>query len=247
MKKIGMIGGLAWPSTIDYYRLLCTRTNAHFQAQGATPPYPTPPMVIESLTMAETRKLRGKEGDEASWARYDEVFRATFLRLQAAGADFAIIASNTPHMRLHAIRKGLSLPIVSILDTTAAAVRALGGTRALVLGTPVTIRSPVYAEALRACGIEAMTQPIDEDIAELDILIDVNLCQADIGDTRQRIVALSKKYIVDPARDVICLACTELPLAFPEHQDASDFEVDGMRFVNTTAAHVEAILRETLS
>ena len=121
MKKIGIIGGLAWPSTLDYYRLLCSKTNEHFRAQGATAPFPTPPITIESLNINDTRKLRGKDGDEASWARFDNVFRKTFGRLQQAGADFGIIASNTPHMRLKSITKGLDFPIISILDTTAEA------------------------------------------------------------------------------------------------------------------------------
>lgn len=71
IKKIGMIGGLGWPSTVDYYRLLCTKTNEHFKENGAAAPYAIPQIVIESLNMNETRKLRGQEGDEASWSEYD--------------------------------------------------------------------------------------------------------------------------------------------------------------------------------
>ncbi|MEL6794040.1 MAG: Asp/Glu racemase, partial [Pseudomonadota bacterium] len=100
MKKIGVIGGAAWPSTLEYYRLICEAANAHFAASGAAPPYPTPPMIIESLNIAETRALRGRPGDEASWAAYDVVIRAALLRLEAAGCDFAIMANNTFHTRL---------------------------------------------------------------------------------------------------------------------------------------------------
>lgn len=246
MKKIGIIGGLAWPSTLDYYRLLCTKTNEHFRAKGATPPYPTPHIIIESLNMNDTRKLRGQEGDEASWERYDDVFRATFLRLERAGAEFGIIASNTPHMRLKNITKGLDFPIVSILDTTAAAVRALGGKRALILGTPVTMKSAVYPETLKEYGVEAIPRLTDEEMAEVEQLIDVDLYQGDIGDARERILKLCRMYVSNPASDVVCLACTELPLAFLEHQDSAQFKVDGISFVNTTVAHAEAALREAL-
>lgn len=247
MKKIGMIGGLAWPSTLDYYRLLCTKSNEHFRTNGATPPYPTPHIIIESLNMSETRKLRGQEGDEASWEGYDSVFRATLLRLQQAGAEFGIIASNTPHMRLKSIVRGLELPIVSILDSTAEAVRAIGGKRALVLGTSVTMRSAVYPETLRSYGVSTLPRLTEEQVAELDQLIDVELYQGKIDVARERILSLCRMYVGNSASDVVCLACTELPLAFPEHRDSSRFTTDGISFVNTTVAHVDAVLREGLA
>ena len=99
MKKIGIIGGVAWQSTAEYYRLLCAWSNAHFAGSEEGPPR-TPPMVLESLVMRETRALRGAPGDEASWAAYDDVIRQALLRLEAAGCDFAIMANNTFHMRL---------------------------------------------------------------------------------------------------------------------------------------------------
>lgn len=238
-----MIGGLAWPSTVEYYRGLCVKTSEHFKAKGATPPYPTPHILIESLNIDEMRHLRGREGDEASWEKYENVFRETFLRLRAAGADFGVIASNTPHMRLNGIRKGLDFPIVSILDATAEAVRAAGGKRALILGTPVTMRSTVYADTFQKFGIAALPRLDEERIAELERLIDVDLYQGETRDARGRILGMCRGSVND-SNDVVCLACTELPLAFPEHREAPSFEVDGMRFVNTTVVHIEAALRE---
>ena len=241
-----MIGGLAWPSTVDYYRGLCAKTNEHYKAKGATPPYPTPHIIIESLNIDDTRRLRGRDGDEASWERYDSAFRETLLRLSEAGADFGVIASNTPHMRLHAIMKGLDFPVVSILDATAEAVRAVGGKRALILGTPVTMRSTVYADTFRKFGIEALP-PLDEErIAELEGLIDVDLYQGETGDARERILGMCRESVQE-SNDVVCLACTELPLAFPEHKEAPAFEVNGMCFVNTTVVHIDAALREALA
>ena len=60
MKKIGIVGGVGWPSTVDYYRLICKAANAHFKAMGTSLPYPTPPMTIESLVMHETRAFRAR-------------------------------------------------------------------------------------------------------------------------------------------------------------------------------------------
>ena len=94
MKKIGIVGGVAWPSTADYYRLICSQANAHFKNLGIEPPYPTPPITIESLVMHETRKLRGKPGEgEAGWAGFDTAcgLRTASLELYCWGLDDALL------------------------------------------------------------------------------------------------------------------------------------------------------------
>lgn len=224
-----------------------TVSNEHFRARGATPPYPTPNIVIESLNMNDTRRLRGKEGDDTSWANYDAVFRSTFERLRVTGADLAVIASNTPHIRFDNITCGLNLPVVSVIDATASAVRALGGTRALVLGTPVTMQSAIYTNTLREFGVETIPRLGDDDIARLELFIDLDLYQARISDARRTILDLCSIHLVDRASDIVCLACTELPIAFPEHKDLTKFEVDGISFVNTAVAHVDAVLHKAWS
>lgn len=240
MKKIGIIGGLAWPSTADYYRMICEKSNQHFL--GTSVPAPTLPVVIESLNINETRSARGIDGDEASWEKYDHIFRETFVRLQNAGADFGMIASNTPHTRLHSIRRGLDFPIVSILEATASAVVAMAGQRSLILGTPVTMRSNVYPLAMKDSGVTAIASPADGDIEKLHRLIDVDLYQGRIEGAAELIVDISQRYIDDASNDIVCLACTELPLAFPSHKDDASFEYAGIRFVNTIAAHVNSAL-----
>jgi aspartate racemase len=242
MRTIGVIGGLAWPSTVDYYRLLCVKTGNAARERGLAPPYPGPHILIESLDMGRMRALRGTDADDASWHRYESVFRESFRRLEHAGAEVGIIASNTPHMRLEGIKTNLSLPVVSILDSTAAAVVRLKGRRALILGTPVTMKSMVYPNTLQRYGVEALPRLRDEEVAILGKLLDLELYQATPAVAREAILALCTRHVQDRATDVVCLACTELPLAFPEHQDVPDFSVEGFRFVNTTVAHVEATL-----
>jgi aspartate racemase len=246
MKKIGIIGGLAWPSTADYYRLLCKKTNDHFQRKDYKSPFPTPPIILESLNTNEARAARGRDGDESSWAQFDSIFRDTFVRLANAGADFGLIASNTPHTRLKYIKEGLDLPIISILETTASKVAALGGESALILGTPITMRSRSYPEELRAHGIETISPLSDKEVEELEHLIDIDLYQGKLESAREQLLNLCETHIGDPSKDVICLACTELPLAFPEHSDAASFEINGFHFVNTTVTHVDAALIEVL-
>jgi len=248
VQKIGIVGGVAWPSTLEYYRLLCKWANAHFLQRGSDLPLPTPPMVIESLVMHETRRLRAKPGSgEEGWVAFDTVIRDALLRLQSAGCDFAIIANNTMHTRLHAVRVGLDIPIVSILEATAATARKCGAKRALVLGTSVTMRADDFTRALRLEDIEANARLDDQTIEGLQSLIDAEFYGAQATPTgRNELVKLCAKLVDDPSTTIVLLACTELPLAFPEHAEAEVFASDGFTFVNTTAVHVRAALNRSL-
>ena len=139
------------------------------------------------------------------------------------------------------------LPIVSILDTTSSAVVSQGGKNALVLGTPVTMKSSVYPDVLAKHGVQALPQLDEEEIQELSRLIDVDLYQGRCDVARKRMLEISHKYISNRDTDIVCLACTELPLAFPEYADAAYFEIDGIGFINTIAAHVSAAISESLN
>ena len=154
MKKIGLLGGMAWPSTIDYYRAICEGATAYHRARGADVPVPVPWITIESVNMAETRALRGREGGEASWQDFDAAIAGVLQRLEAAGCDLVAMASNTPHARLHAVRDAVSVPIISILDQTAKAAAATGSMNALVLGTAIclTIALAFLANAGTSAG-----------------------------------------------------------------------------------------------
>ena len=63
LPRIGIVGGVGWPSTIEYYRAICEGVNRHFAAEGGSPPYPTPPISIDSLDMSRTVRLFGREGE----------------------------------------------------------------------------------------------------------------------------------------------------------------------------------------
>lgn len=245
MKKIGIVGGVGWASTIDYYRAICEGAGRHFAGRGAGSPLPVPPMTIESVTQSQTRALRGRPGDEASWSGFDAVFRAAMLALQGAGCDFGLIASNTPHVRLHAIRRGVSMPILSIYDAAARATAGTGATAALVLGTSVTMQADDYARALQAVGVDANAPLAADRIARMQALIDEDFYGGASDRARDRLLRFCDRH-AGPG-DAILLACTELPLAFPDHVDDVTFEDGGFRFLNPSAAHVAAALHEALA
>ncbi len=244
MKKIGILGGVGWASTVDYYRAIAQGAGRYFAERGHGSPLPVPPMTIESVTQAKTRALRGVAGDEASWAAFDAVFREALLTLEGAGCDFGIIASNTPHARLHAIRQGVSMPILSIFDATAEVTAGTGATNALVLGTTVTMQATDYADRLADAGITANKRLPEPEIAEMQAMIDSDFYGGASDTARDRLLAFCSKHAKPGA--AILLACTELPLAFPNHLDDPVFEAEGHLFINPSAAHVAAALKEAL-
>lgn len=245
MKKIGILGGVGWASTVDYYRAIAEGAGRYFAERGHGSPLPIPPMTIESVTQAKTRALRGVAGDEASWAAFDAVFRDALLTLERAGCDFGIIASNTPHARLHAIRQGVSMPILSIFDATAEVTAASGASQALVLGTTVTMQAANYADRLAREGITANARLPDPEIAEMQAMIDSDFYGGASDTARGRLLAFCNRHATPGT--AILLACTELPLAFPDHLDDPVFRADGHLFINPSAAHVAAALAEALS
>ena len=201
-------------------------------------------MTIESVTQAKTRALRGVDGDEASWSAFDTVFRDALLTLEHAGCDFGIIASNTPHMRLHAIRQGITMPILSIFDATTEVTAATGATKALVLGTTVTMQATNYADHLSAVGITANARLSEPEITEMQAMIDTEFYGGASRAARDRLLAFCNKHAT-PGTAVL-LACTELPLAFSDHLDDPVFRADGHLFINPSAAHVSAALKMAL-
>jgi len=245
MKKIGILGGVGWASTVDYYRAIAKGSGAFFAAQGAVSPLPVPPMTIESVTQSHTRSLRGTPGDEESWAAFDAVFRDAMLTLESAGCDFALMASNTPHTRLHSIRQGVTFPIISILDEAAKATAATGATAALVLGTTVTMQASNYAEALAIQGVAANDQLAASEIAEMQAMIDEDFYSGGSDHARERLLTFCRRHASPDT--AILLACTELPLAFPDHLDDISFGAEGFLFVNPSAAHVAAALELALA
>ena len=103
MKKIGIVGGVAWPSTVEYYSQICRRCE-QWHVSNNLPSVPsTPEMSIESLDINKAASYLGVDGDEESWSGFDNYHRTALARLEAAGVDFALMASNTPHHRFHSI------------------------------------------------------------------------------------------------------------------------------------------------
>ena len=239
MKKIGIVGGIAWPSTVDYYRGLCRRAEDRHRASGRPGPPSCPEIAVESLDVAKAAALLGDDADPASWTAFDAYHRAALARLADAGAGLAVIAAHTPHHRFREITGGARVPVVDLFDVAAREAERAGARRVLIAGTRVTMDSAVLRAAFGRRGIDA-DAPGDAGIRRSVAEAIADLQNGRVRGVAARIAAIVRRARRTPAPDLVCLACTELPLAFPSRGTAAVFERCGLRWLDPSAAHVAA-------
>jgi aspartate racemase len=161
--------------------------------------------------------------------------------LEVSGADFALMASNTPHHRFAAIVRGIGIPVISIFDVVAKESARIGASEVLILGTSLTMRSPGFRQEVAKYGVEA-AGPNDETARAMTVELITELQLGKLDGAAERLGRIAKISFERQfkAQPVVCLACTELPLAFQEKKLLATFEYDGVLYINTTAAHINA-------
>ncbi len=244
MKKIGIVGGVAWLSTADYYSEICRRCERWHRARHPHTVPSTPEISIESLDLNKAVSYLGVDGDEESWRQFDDYHRSALQRLEASGAQFALIASNTPHHRFASIVRGIRIPVLSIVAATAKESARIGAREVLLLGTEPTMRSSIFREEFAKHGVDA-AGPYDEEAKARTIDLIAELRLGKLAGAAERLgkiarISFERQFKTPPA---VCLACTELPLAFPEQKMLSTFERGGVLYINTTAVHIDAAFK----
>lgn len=225
-----MIGGLGPESTIDYYRSIIAR----FRARRPDRAYPH--LIINSLDVDKGIGMldAGRFDDLASYvADGVEV-------LARAGAEFAFIAANTPHLVFDEVQRRSAIPLLSIVRATSDYARALGLKKVGLFGTGFTMRANFYPEEFQRAGI-AMIRP--EDLEEELIhrkYIDELLNNQFLPETRTEILRIAHRMKVEDGIEALVLAGTELPLLLRESGGRD------IQFLDTTVIHVEAIVDELL-
>jgi len=241
MKKIGIVGGVAWRSTVDYYSEICRRSEEWHLARNPQAVPSTPEISIESLDLNKAVSYFGNDDDDESWRQFDEYHRAALKRLEANGAEFALIASNSPHHRFAEIVRGVGIPVISILEAVAKESARFGASEVLILGTALTMKSPAFRAGFAKYGIEA-AGPHDEAARTMTIELIAELQLGKLEKAAQRLGKIAKISFERQfkAQPVVCLACTELPLAFEAQKMLATFEYDSIRYINSTAVHIDA-------
>lgn len=248
MKKIGIVGGMAWTSTIDYYSGICRRCELRQQARNPGVLAQMPEIAIESLDLKTAFSYLGNDDDSQSWARFDAYHHAALRRLEASGADFAVMAANSPHHRFDTITQGIKIPVINLLDVVAKAASQVGTREILILGTALAMRSKRFRDAFSKYGIDA-AGPADESLRAATVALVAELQLGNLKDPADKVEEIARACFGEKQAGgrAVYLACTELLLAFPDQKDSGIFEHKGILYLNCTALHISAAFEFAMS
>lgn len=222
--KIGLIGGVSWVSTREYYR----RINTFFESRLG--PYHTPDIVLCSLPFGSILEYQ-ESGDLESEAAV--LAEATSV-LESAGVQFCLICSNTTSRTIDLLRRDTTVEFLDIVDAVNRAVQRSGASRIGLLGTRYVMEGGTYVKRLEAQGVEVRL-PNKPDRDEVHRVIYEELCVNDIRDeSRARLGDVIRRFGGDGC-DSAVLGCTELPILLPEPS------MDGVDLIDSLESHLEAL------
>ncbi len=231
MKTVGIIGGIAPESTVEYYRLII----ASYREQKQDGRYPS--VLINSIDLKKVLDLVGANELPA----LTEYVVGELQKVARAGADFGALASNTPHIVFDDVRRQSPIPLISIVEATCEAARALGLKKVGLFGTRFTMQGRFYPEVLSKAGMTLAVPELDEQAYIHDKYMSELVHGIVLPETRQRMLAIVDRLKERQGIQGLILGGTELPLILRDVQDR------GIPFLDTTQIHVKRIVAELLS
>ncbi len=231
MKKIGLIGGLGPEATVDYYKEIIKA----FSFENEDLNYPE--IIVYSVNMSEFIGLmKQKEYPKATFYLLEKL-----EALKRAGADFAAITANTPHLLFDELEKKSPLQIISIVEATCMEAVNRKLKRSGLFGTEFTMNASFYPDVFKKNDIEVI-MPTQ---AEKEIINQKLFSEIELGifknETRNLLIEIIQKMVDEQQIDSIILGCTEFPLILNQS------EYCGIPVLNTTQIHVNKIVERCLN
>lgn len=228
MKTIGLIGGMSWKSTANYYKIINeTVKNTLGGLHSAK-------LVLYSVDFAEIEERQS----HGAWHECAEIMTAAAMNLERAGAECIVICTNTMHKIVPEIQNHIRIPILHIADVTADALIEADIRKAALLGTKYTMMQNFFKEKLLAKGISVVI-PDEDDIKFINDVIFDELCLGITSDSsRKHYQEIIEKMKANGAEGVI-LGCTEIGLLI-QQQDVS------LPVFDTTLIHAQAAAKKSM-
>jgi aspartate racemase len=230
VKKIGLIGGVGWRSTAEYYRLINEETARRLGGLHSAR------LALESLDFAAVRHHVDAGQEDA----LVELYTRAACNLEDGGAQVLGLCSNAAHTRIHRLRERVRAPFIHIAEPIASAARAAGYRRVALLGTRETMEHPFLKEAIAASGVVQVLVPSAEDRAWLHGMIFGVLEQ---GRQTEAHLAQMQQLMARQAQagaDAVVLGCTELPLLVGDAPTA-------VPCLDSTRLHAAALVEAALA
>jgi aspartate racemase len=224
-KRIGILGGMTAESTVLYYQHIFKS----YEEQHGDLGYPE--TLIYDVSFQRFADWMSVE----DWDSIEEALLDGLRRLDAAGADFAVIATNTMHILYDRLESSSPIPLISIVDATAEAVKEQGLTVIGLLGTRFTMEKPFYVDGLKRHGIEALVPDKDEREYINRVVFQELAKGLLLRESRDRYLEIIDRLVEKGAQGIV-LGCTEIPLLVrPEHTKVKLFD--------TAIIHADKALR----
>ena len=230
MKVIGLIGGMSWNSTLEYYRII----NESFAIRLGG--LHSAPLVLYNLDFNEIQRAQ----HEDRWDDMANILVDAGNAVKRAGADFLIICTNTMHKVADDVEEKVGLPLLHITDVTGDAIRERGLHRIGLLGTRFVMKESFYQERLRDRFAIEVIVPGEDDIDTIHQIIYHELCESKVNASSRRVCANIVSKLVNNGAEGIVLGCTELPLLI----QSGDINAP---IFDTTQLHAEAAVNLALA
>jgi aspartate racemase len=223
MKTIGLVGGISWESTLEYYRVINQHTKERLGG------FHSAKVVLYSVDFAEV-EVRQHQG---RWDELTELMIDAARRVEKAGAELLVICANTMHKMADDVQRNIRIPILHIGDVTAEAVRSRSIKKVGLLGTRFTMEQDFYKQRLIGKhGLEVII-PEEKEREEIHSILYNELCLGEIKASSKGVFQKIIAGLASRGAQGIILGCTEIPLLVSQN----DYEIP---LFDTTTLHARA-------
>lgn len=228
MKTIGLIGGMSYESTIEYYRIINELVNKSLGGLYSAK------MLIESYDFNEIER----EQSAQNWDKLALKLINSAKKLETLGADYIAIATNTMHLMAPEVQKNISIPLIHIAEACANYIKERNIKTVALFGTRYTMTMPFYKDKLKDEFNINVIIPENDEMEIINKIIFEELCVGIIKDeSREALLKIIDSCAKKGAKAVV-LGCTELPNIIKEAP---------IEIINTTKVHCEEIVKRILS
>ncbi|KQU08278.1 aspartate racemase [Bacillus sp. Leaf13] len=229
MKTIGLIGGMSWESSLEYYRIINEEVKTKLGGLHSAK------CILYSVDFEEIERYQA-EGD---WESSGKLLGDVAQSLEKAGAEIIVICTNTMHKVIRYIEEKVSLPILHIADSTANQIQKSEISTVGLLGTKYTMEQDFYKTRIEFNGIKVLI-PNDEDRKVINKVIYEELCLGEIQQSSRDYYKKVIKSLVDDGAEGIILGCTEIGLLVkPEDSEVPLFDTTEIHAIESVNMALE--------
>ena len=222
MKKIGLIGGMSWESSLEYYRIINETVKQKLGGLHSAE------CVMYSVDFDEIEKLQ----HQGKWEELTQIMIDCAQRLEKAGANLIIICTNTIHKMAEEVESSITIPLLHIADATAEKIKEKGFKKVGLLGTKFTMEEDFYKGRLIDKHAIEVIIPNSEEMQIIHDIIFNELCLGEIKETSKEQYKKIIRNLAKKGAEGVILGCTEIPMLIKQE------DVDVPLF-DTTRIHAE--------